>query len=99
MLISRIALVAAGAVGAGLVGVASKSETVHDGVVKLAAACMRGADKISGAMQSVADEASDINVEARRQAKIDAAVNERLAALEDEIRAEVTAEIDGASAE
>ncbi len=99
MLISRIALVAAGAVGAGLVGVASKSETVHAGVVKLAAACMRGADKVSSAMQSVADEASDINVEARRQAKIDAAVNERLAALEDEIRAEVIAEIDGTSAE
>ncbi len=99
MIISRIALVAAGAVGAGLVGVAGKSKTVHDGVVRVTAACMRGADKVSAALQTVADEASDINVEARRQAKIDAIVAERLALMEDEIRAEVTAQVDGTDAD
>ena len=44
--------------------------------------------------KEVEGQASDINAEARRQARIDAAVRERLSALEDDIRAKVTAEMD-----
>ena len=53
-----------------------------------------GFSAVQSVAQDIVDEASDINAEARRQARIDAAVRERLAALEEGIRAEVTAEID-----
>ena len=45
------------------------------------------------------DDANDVAAEARRQAKIDAAVADRLSALEADIRAEVTAKIDAEGAE
>jgi hypothetical protein len=98
MAIPHICLVAAGAVAAGAVNLLGKSGKLHDGAVKVAAAGMRAADAVSAATQTIADEASDINAEAKRQARIDAAVKERLAAVEQEIRAEVSAEIDEAGA-
>lgn len=57
------------------------------------------ANAVSAATQSVADEANDVNAEAHRQARIDAAVEERLAALEKDNRAQVTAEVDGCAAD
>lgn len=98
MAIPHICLVAAGAVAAGAVKLLGKSGKLHDGAVKVAAAGMRAADAVSAATQTIADEAADINAEAKRQARIDAAVKERLAAVEQEIRAEVSAEIDEAGA-
>lgn len=99
MTIPHIAYVALGAVAAAAARGASKSESLHDGVVRLAAAGLRAADAVTAATQTIADEAADINAEARRQARIDAAVKERLADLEEGIRTEVTAEVDGAEAD
>ena len=98
MTIPHIAYVALGAVAAAAARGASKSESLHDGVVRLAAAGLRAADAVTAATQTIADEAADINAEARRQARIDAAVAERLSQLEEGIRAEVTAQVDGADA-
>ncbi|MBQ9316902.1 MAG: DUF1490 domain-containing protein [Atopobiaceae bacterium] len=95
MILSRVCLFVAGAAAAAVVREASKSESLHNGAVRLAAAGLRAADVVSAATQTIADEAADINAEARRQARIDAAVKERLADLEEGIRAEVTAEVDG----
>ncbi len=82
--------------GRGRKGAAVASQDVHDALVSVVAYGMRIADKVSAATRSIADEASDINVEARRQARIDAAVEERLVQIEKDVRAEVTAEVDGA---
>lgn len=93
-LLAHIGYVIGGAAAVGVVSAVGKDGAVHDGVVKATAACLRAGDAVSRVVQSIADEASDVNAEACRQAKIDAAVRDRLAAMEDDIRAEVTAEID-----
>ncbi len=95
---TRILCAVGGAAAAGIVGSLSKSGLVHCGAVKVTSACLRVADKVSGVTQSIVDEAADINVEARRQARIDAAVAEKLSQLEEDVRAEVTAQIDGTDA-
>jgi hypothetical protein len=95
MSLTHILYVAGGAVAAGVVGSLGKDGLAHRGAVKVASACLRVADKVTSVTQSIVDEAADINAEARRQARIDAAVKERLADLEEGIRAEVTAEVDG----
>lgn len=64
---------------------------LHDVAVRVTAAGMRAADVVGAAVQSVADEASDINAEARQKARVDALVRERLADVEQDIRAEVLA--------
>ena len=96
MPISHILYIAGGAVAAGIVGSVGKDGLVHREAVKVASACLRLADKVTSVTQAIADEAADINAEARRQARIDAAVSERLAELEDGIRAEVIAQMNGA---
>lgn len=95
-ILSHVAYVAGGAVVAGAVSALGRNGLVHGGAVKVTAAGLRAADAVKRVTQGIADEASDINAEARRQAKIDAAVRDRLAPLEEEIRAEVTAQIDSA---
>lgn len=55
---------------------------------------MRVGDAVSNETQSIVDDANDNVAEARRQAKINAAVKERLAAEEEKIRAEVTEQVD-----
>ena len=67
------------------------SDKAHGAAVRLVAAGMRAADVMSSATQTIADEAADINVEARRQARMDV--------LEQDVRAEVIAEIDGEAEE
>lgn len=96
MAIPHLALVAAGAIAAGAINAAGRADRAHNVAVRLVAAGMRAADAVGAATQTITDEASDINAEARRQARIDAAVKERLSVLEQDIRAEVTAEVDGA---
>lgn len=98
MTVSRILCAVGGAAAAGIVGSLGKDGLVHRGAVKVASACLRAADKVSGVTQSIVDEAADINAEARRQARIDAAVAEKLSRLEEDVRAEVTAQIDGTDA-
>lgn len=94
------ALYAVGGVAiASVVGSLGKKGTVHKGAVKVAAAGMRAADRVTRVTQSIVDEAADINAEARRQARIDAAVADRISELEKDIRAEVTAQVDGVASE
>ena len=76
----------------------AKTEKFHSALVSCTAGALKVRDKIAGFTQSVIDEASDINAEAARKAKIDAAVAERLAQLEEGIRAEVAEQIDAAAA-
>lgn len=91
---SHLAYVAGGAVVAAGLSALGKRGKIHDCAVKAAATGMRATNAVKSVAQDIVDEASDVNAEARRQARIDAAVRERLAALEDDIRAEVVAEMD-----
>ena len=95
--LSHVAYVALGAAAAAAVAALGKKGKVHECAVRATATAMRASDAVQSVAQDIVDEASDIDAEARRQAKIDAAVRERLCALEDGIRAEVTAEMDQAS--
>lgn len=99
MSIAHILYVASGAAAAGVVGSLGKDGLVHRGAVKVATACLHVADRVTSVTQSIVDEAADINAEARRQARIDAAVSERLAKLEEGVRAEVIAQVDGTGAD
>lgn len=96
MSLTHILYVAGGAVAAGVVGSLGKDGLAHRGAVKAASACLRVADKVTSVTQTIVDEAADINAEARRQARIDTAVSERLTELEKGVRAEVIAQMDGA---
>lgn len=87
--------------GAALAGVAAglaSNGTLHRVAVAVTTAGMRVSDAVAAETQSIVDDANDVCAEARRQAKIDAAVAERLAALEGQIRAEVTAKVDAEAA-
>lgn len=92
--LSHVAYVAGGALVAAGLSALGKKGKIHDYAVKATATGMRASNVVQSVAQDIVDEASDINAEARRQARIDAAVRERLASLEDGIRAEVTAEMD-----
>ena len=92
-------IAAAGATAAGCVaGLASKG-VLHRGAVAVTTGAMRVAEVVSAETQSIVDDASDATAEARRQSKIDAAVRERLAAVEEDIRREVTAKVDAEGAQ
>lgn len=92
--LSHVAYVAGGALVAAGLSALGKKGKIHDYAVKATATGMRASNVVQSVAQDIVDEASDINAEARRQARIDAVVRERLASLEDGIRAEVTAEMD-----
>lgn len=94
MVWSKVLIFAGGVVAAGAVQLASKNESVHQGIVKVAAACLRAGDAVTSATQDVIDGANDLNAEARRQAKIDAIVKERMAEAEADIRADVEEQFD-----
>lgn len=84
----------AGAAAAGTVAGLAQNGTLHKGAVAVTTGAMKLGDAISAETQSIADDAADARAEARRQAKIDAAVKERLASLEPDIRAEVAKAVD-----
>ena len=90
----HICLFAVGAAAAGVAAGLGANGILHKGAVKVAEGAMAASDAITAETQSIVDEANDNRAEARRQAKIDAAVAEELAKLEDDIRAKVTAKID-----
>ena len=90
--------VAMGAAAAGAVAGLANSGLLHKAAVATTCAGMKVADVVTAETQAVVDDANDV-AEARRQAKIDAAVADRLSALEADIRAEVTAKIDAEGAE
>lgn len=91
--------VAMGAAAAGAVAGLANSGLLHKAAVATTCAGMKVADAVTAETQAVVDDANDVAAEARRQAKIDAAVADRLSALEADIRAEVTAKIDAEAAE
>lgn len=88
-----------GAVVAGTTAALATNGTLHKAAVAVTSGAMRVSDAVSAETQSIVDDATDVTAEARRQAKIDAAVAERMAALEGDVRAKVTAEVDAAGAE
>ena len=97
---SHHALIAlGGAAAAGAIAGLASSGALHKAAVAVAGAGMRVSDAVSAETQSIVDDANDADAEARRKAKIDAAVSERLSDLEKDIRAEVTAQVDAAGAE
>lgn len=97
---SHHALIAlGGAAAAGAIAGFASSGALHKAAVAVAGAGMRVSDAVSAETQSIVDDANDAVAEARRKAKIDAAVSERLSDLEKDIRAEVTAQVDAAGAE
>lgn len=97
MLGHRIGLFAGGmAVAAATAGLAA-SGMLHKAAVAVTTRAMAASDAVIAETQSITDAAADNRAEARRQAKIDAAVKEELEKLEPEIREKATADIDGAS--
>lgn len=78
-----------------LAKLASGSKTVRSVAVSAAAKVMDAHDAIQATTQNIMDDADDMRAEAERMRKIDAAVSDRIAKLEEDIRKEVTAEIDG----
>ena len=92
---SKIALFVGGIVAAGAMKAASSSASLRKMAVESVAKAMEVNESIQSATQSIMDEAEDVRAEAARQHKIDVAVAERMAALEEGIREEVTAEVDG----
>lgn len=92
-------LFAGGAAAAGAVAGLASGGLLHKAAVNVTAGCMRVGDAVSAETQSIADDAADKRAAARRQAKIDAVVAERLKDLEAGIREEVTQKVDEAGTE
>ena len=94
------ALFAAGGVAfAGVIAGLAQKGILHKGAVAVTSGALAASDAITTGTQNIIDDANDMRAEARRQAKIDAAVKERLAQLEETIREEETARIDALGAE
>lgn len=88
-----------GAALAGLTAGLAANGSLHRAAVTVTTKAMRVSDAVNAETQCIVDEANDAVAEARRQAKIDAAVAERLAVIERQVRAEVAAEVDAQGAE
>ena len=88
-----------GAALAGTVAGLAQKGILHKGAVAVTSGVMACSDAITTETQNIIDDANDCRAESRRQAKINAAVQERLAALEEGIRAEETERIDALGAE
>lgn len=95
---SKFGIFAGGAAAAGVAAGIVSSKAFHDALVHVTAGCMKAGDAISAGTQSIVDDAADLNAEARRQSRIDAAVAERMAEIEKEVRAEVTTKVDSEGA-
>ena len=96
---NHLIIFAAGAAAAGVAAGLANNGVLHKAAAKVAAAAMAANDAVTAETQAIMDDANDMRAEARRQAKIDAAVKEELAALEEDIRAKVAKRIDKEGAE
>ena len=96
---NHLVIFAAGAAAAGVTAGLANSGVLHKAAAKVASAAMAVNDAVTAETQAIMDDANDMRAEARRQAKIDAAVKEELAALEEDIRTKVTKRIDKEGAE
>ncbi len=95
---AKFGIFAGGAAAAGVVAGIAQSKGFHDALVHITAGCMKAGDAVSSATQSIVDDATDLNAEARRKNKIDAEVAARLAELEKGVREDVTKQVDEAAA-
>ncbi len=95
----HLVLFAAGAAVAGAAAKLASTGVLHKAAATVASAALAANDAVTAETQAIMDDAADMRAEARRQAKIDAAVKEEFAALEEEIRAKVTKRIDKEGAE
>lgn len=98
-LVAHALFAVGGAALAGVTAGLAANGCLHKAAVKVTSAGMRLSDAVSAETQSIVDDANDVTAEARRQAKIDAAVAERMAELEEGVRADVTAKVDAEGAE
>ncbi len=92
---TRALFFAGGMVAAGALKLASQSKTLRKAAVNATAIALDANDAIQEATQNLMDDADDLRAEAERQRKIDAAVAERMAEIEEGVREEVVAEVDG----
>lgn len=92
--VHHILFAAGGAAAASIVAGLGVNGALHKAAVAVTEKAMQLSDAVSAETQSIVDEATDNRAEARRQAKIDAAVAEELSKLEGDIRKKVAAEID-----
>ena len=88
-----------GAIAAAVVTKFAGDGTLHKAAVNVTAKAMEATDAVNAETQAIVDDANDKLAEARRQAKIDAAVRAELEALAPEIREKVIAKIDKEGAE
>jgi len=95
----HLLLFAAGAAVAGTAAGLASNGVLHKAAATVASAAMAANDAVTAETQAIMDDAADMRAEARRKAKIDAAVKEELAALEEDIRTKVTKRIDKEGAE
>lgn len=91
----KAAWFAGGVATVGVVKAISQSKAIRNAAVTGVSKCMQFNDSVQEATQNFMDDAQDMRAEAKRKSRIDAAVAERLASLENGIREEVEASIDG----
>lgn len=84
---------AGGALAAGVAQVVSKQPAVRQALVNAVACGMQLKAETDEALQSIKDDAEDVYADARRQAKVDAAIAARRAEIEERVRAQVEAEM------
>jgi hypothetical protein len=90
---------ATGAVAAGAIAGLANRGILHKGAVAVTTGAMAAADAVNAETQSIVDDANDCRAEARRQAKIDAEVKERMAEIEPEILEKAIKKVDSAAPE
>ena len=95
----HILLFAAGAAAAGVAAGLANNGVLHKAAATVTSYAIAANDAVTAETQAIVDDANDMRAEARRKAKIDAAVKEEMAALEEDIRAKVTKRIDKDGAE
>jgi phage gp29-like protein len=78
---------------------AAKAPSVRRAAACGVAKCMDISDGIQSTTQSILDEAEDIRAEAKLRRQIDAAVAEKIAGIEEEVREEIRAKVEEAYAE
>ena len=92
---TKIGLFAGGVIAGAVAKLFTESQTAHKAAVSGMAKVLEINDGVQKVTQDIMDEADDVRAEAARQRKIDAAVAQRMADLEQGIRDEVVAEVDG----
>lgn len=94
MISHNVIIAAAGAAVAGVVAGLANSGLLHKGAVKVTSGAIRVGEAIQAETQSIVDDANDATAEARRKARIEAAVRDKMADLEQGVRESVTAQVD-----